>query len=569
MKTVEIETAAEALLILLRERGIEYLFGNSGTDAAPLIEAYARLKTIEGPAPKPVTVPHEICAVSMAHGYAMVTGKPASVFVHVNVGTANATTGIMNACRQNTPILVMAGRNPIFEDEVLGSRDLRIHWAQESFDQGAMVREYVKWDYELRDFQQLEVVVDRSLASAVSYPQGPVYLSLPRERLASKQKKISFHENNRLDSGAEAQADRKSVERAADLIAEANFPLIIVNDMGRETASVAELVTLAETASIPVVEVSRQSMNFPANHPLHLGFSPAPIVQEADLILAIEADAPWFPRRMAPNAETPVIQMGRDPLFSGYPIRGFPLDVALVGSPALSLASLCEALDSRLAGKEKSFLERKEKFRKRHEEFINSRRKAAEEASKLKPISMDWLSRCVGDAADENTILVNEYDLRADQLQLDRPGSYFGSPAVSGLGWGFGAALGAKLGMPDSTVICTLGDGAYIFNNPIACHMTAAAQGLPILLIIFNNQVWNAVRSSVADVAPDGWAVSREDYAFVHLTPSPEFEKIAEACGGYGERIEEPSDIPAAIERGLREVRENKRHALLNVICRI
>jgi acetolactate synthase-1/2/3 large subunit len=466
-------------------------------------------------------------------------------------------------------MLVVAGRNPIFEDEVLGSRDLRIHWAQESFDQGAMVREYVKWDYELRDFRQLEVVVDRALASAVSYPQGPVYLSLPRERLASKQKSFSFHERNRLDAGAETQADLKSVERATDLIAGAESPLIIVNNMGRDTASVAELVALAEAASIPVVEVFRQSMNFPAEHPLHLGFSPAPMLKEADLILAIEADVPWLPRRVVPKADTTVIQIGRDPFFRRYPIRGFPLDVALVGSPALSLASLREALEKRLAGKEKGLLERKEKYASRHQQFVDSRRKAADEASKLKPISMDWLSRCVGDAVDDSTILVNEYDLRADQLNLNRPGSYFGSPAVSGLGWGFGAALGAKLGAPESTVICTLGDGAYIFNNPVACHMTAAAQELPILLIVFNNQVWNAVRSSVADVAPDGWAVSRDDYAFVHLTPSPDFEKIAEACGGYGERVEDPDDIPAAIQRGLTEVREHKRHALLNVICRI
>ena len=99
----------------------------------------------------------------MAHGYYLATGKPQAVMVHVNVGTANAVNGIINAARDRIPILFTAGRTPITERGLHGARDLCIHWAQESFDQAAMIREYVKWDYELRNFTQLEAVVDRAL----------------------------------------------------------------------------------------------------------------------------------------------------------------------------------------------------------------------------------------------------------------------------------------------------------------------------------------------------------------------------------------------------------------------
>src|SRR5213079_1307347 len=185
-KKASIETTAEAYLELLAARGVEYFFGNAGTDFAPIIEAYARRGALGQLLPRPITVPHEVPAVAMAHGYAMVTGRPQAVMVHVIVGTANALGGVINAARGNVPMLFTAGRNPITEAGFRGSRERQIHWAQESFDQGAIVREFVKWDYELRNFAQLETVVDRALAITQAEPQGPVYLTLPREVLGER-----------------------------------------------------------------------------------------------------------------------------------------------------------------------------------------------------------------------------------------------------------------------------------------------------------------------------------------------------------------------------------------------
>src|SRR3989475_3006738 len=150
-KKATIESTAEAYLELLAARGVEYLFGNAGTDFAPVIEAYARRGAHGQLLPRPITVPHEAPAVGMAHGYAMITGRPQAVMVHVIVGTANALGGVINAARGNVPMLFTAGRNPVTQARVLGSRRRPIHWAQESFHQGAIVPRVVQWDSELRD----------------------------------------------------------------------------------------------------------------------------------------------------------------------------------------------------------------------------------------------------------------------------------------------------------------------------------------------------------------------------------------------------------------------------------
>jgi Thiamine pyrophosphate enzyme, N-terminal TPP binding domain len=134
------KTVAEAYLTLLAERGVDYLFANAGTDFAPLIEAFAKAQATGAPAPKPVTAVHENLAVSMAHGYAMVSGRVPAVMVHVSVGTANGVCGIMNAARENVAMLFTAGRSPLTEEGLPGSRDFTIHWAQEMFDQAGQVR---------------------------------------------------------------------------------------------------------------------------------------------------------------------------------------------------------------------------------------------------------------------------------------------------------------------------------------------------------------------------------------------------------------------------------------------
>jgi len=195
---------------------------------------------------------------------------------------------------------------------------------------------------------------------------------------------------------------------------------------------------------------------------------------------------------------------------------------------------------------------------------IESRARALKDDT---PIEMPWLSRCVGDVIDDRTIVVNEYDLEASQCCFRTPGTYFGSPSSGGLGWGVGAALGAKLAKPDHTVICTVGDGAYIFGAPTAAHWVARAYDIPVLWIVFNNRAWNAVKRAVTSHAPDGWA-KRTGMPLTELDPPPDYEMVCQASGGWAERVENPSALPDALRRALKVVREEKRQALLNVMCK-
>jgi acetolactate synthase-1/2/3 large subunit len=544
-KTIPIENTAQGYLELLRDRGVKYFFGNAGTDFASLIDGFAKFAGQGKLYPCPITVPHEFPAVSMAHGYYLISGEPQVVMVHVIVGTANASAAIMNAARSHVPIIFSAGRTPVTESGVVGSRDLQIHWAQESFDQASLIREFVKWDYELKYFSHLESVVDRALAIAMAEPRGPVYLSLPREVFAEAHAEITIATGGRQQIGGISHPDPDLIAEVAGLFAWAEHPLIITSGVGRDPQAVEALVAFAESFAIPVVVGMN---NF------HLGFDPAPYLREADVVLVIDSDVPWFPTVVTPKDTARIVQLRSDPMYSRYPLRGYPADIALAADPAAALRLLTEEME-RYRGQETQKISRRfEALSKVHERQRQTWREQAEAVKNDKPIDPVWLSACINQVKDQETILINEYDLIPTQVDLEVPGSFFGSSSASGLGWGVGAA--------------TVGDGSYLFCVPSACHFVSRAHNLPILVVIFNNQCWNAVRQATRGLHPQGWAVKNNHFPLTELTPTPAYEMICEANGGYGERVEDPQDLVPALQRALRVVREEQRQALLNVICK-
>src|SRR5580704_13477399 len=308
-KEIAATSVAEAYLALLAERGIEYLFANAGTDFAPIVEAYAKAAHTGLPAPKPRIATHENLAMSMAHGYAIASGKVPAVMVHVSVGTANALCGVFNAAREYVPILFTAGRSPLTEEGMLGARDTYIHWAQEMFDQAGMLREMVKWDYELRNGGQLETVIDRALSLATSPPEGPVYLSLPREVLAEKLPGFAYESPARRVAASPPAPDEAAVAAAASILAAARNPLIVTADAGRDRAAVPALAEFAERFAIPVVEHRLRHVSLPADHPCHLGYDPTPLLDEADPIMVVDCDVPWIPGRKPPSPDAKIIHI--------------------------------------------------------------------------------------------------------------------------------------------------------------------------------------------------------------------------------------------------------------------
>ena len=562
-KQLPADSVAEAYLALLAERGVEYLFANAGTDFAPIVEAYAKAAHTGLPAPKPLIATHENVAISMAHGYAIASGKVPAVMVHVSVGTANALCGVFNAARENVPILFTAGRSPLTEEGVFGARDTYIHWAQEMFDQAGMLREIVKWEYELRNGTQLETVIDRALSLATSAPEGPVYLSLPREVLAEKLTGFSYDSPSRRAAAASPGADDAAVADAAKILATAKRPVIITASVGRDPRAVAALGEFAARFAIPVVEHRQRHLSLSAEHPCHLGYDPTPFVKEADAILVVEMDVPWVPSRVSPPADCRVIHVGVDPLYTRYPIRGFPCDVAITGAPRLVLPKLGAALevaDGVVAERRQALAERRTAQRA-------GWRKLRDEMASQTPIHPAWISHCLSEARAPDSILVNEYTLLPEHCPSTEPGGYFGSSPAAGLGWGAGAGLGVKLAKPERQVISILGDGSYIFANPVAVHHASTMHKLPVLTIVINNAMWGAVRRATLGMYPDGEAARSNKPPFIDLDDLPAFETICEASGGYGERVEDPKELPAAMRRALKAV-DGGKQALLNVISR-
>ncbi|MBI4240384.1 MAG: thiamine pyrophosphate-requiring protein, partial [Candidatus Rokubacteria bacterium] len=547
---------------------VECFFGNAGTDFASLVDGFARFRAEGKTTPRPLLVPHEFVAVSMAHGYYVATGRPQVVMVHVTVGTANAIGAIINASRSSIPILFTAGRTPITEEGLHGARNLHIHWAQEAFDQAGMLREYVKWDYELRNSTQLQSVVDRAFELMLAQPRGPVYLTLPREVLAERLESITIESPSRRRTDSRRFPDPGRIEEAARLLARAEFPLILTSMAGRDPAAVAPMVSLAEAGAIGVVEVNPYFVNFPQTHPLHLGFTAAgaanSYVEQADVILVVESDVPWYPSVKKPREDASIIQLGIDPFFSRYPMRSYPCDVPIAAEPTAALPLLAEAV--RRHADRSVVATRREGLTAEHWRQQVAWQAAAMGESARKRIGFQWVSRCVGELVDDSAIVVNEYPLDRRHAAFTRPGSYFASPPSSGLGWGFGAALGIKAADRSKTVIATLGDGAYLFSVPTSCHFVARAHELPVLTVVFNNEKWEAVKAANLAVHPKGWAKATEHFPLTELVPSPRFEEIVRAFDGYGERVEDPREVTPALQRGLAAVREGQQ-ALLNILC--
>jgi acetolactate synthase-1/2/3 large subunit len=554
-------SVAEAFLRSLKRRGIDYVLANAGTDFAPVIEGLVALAGRGEPMPTFLTIPHENLAVAMAHGYYQVAGKPAAVMVHVTVGTGNTVCALMNAARDNVPLLLMAGRTPHTQSGHIASRSAPIHWGQENFDQAGVVREYTKWDYELRAGQPVDEIVGRALDIALSEPRGPVYLTLPREVLADRDAAAgALLAPTEL---APPQPSTSHISAIARMIARAEWPMILTSNLGRDRAAVAVLAKLAERHAIPVVQPHPSCVNLPASHGLNLGHAGVELLGKADVIVVVDCEVPWYPRYFTPRAEARVVHLGVDPLWARYPIRSFPGEMAVQGSPRAALAMLDEALAD--AGPNQNAAKRR---RGAVEDFKRTKREAKAamlaKARGEKPIRYAYLGDCLRAALPKKSTVVVELGVPIDSLELEEPGSLLGVSIGGGLGFGLGASLGAKLAAPDRMVVATVGDGSYMFGNPTPFHFVSRAANLPTLTIVCNNMRWQAVESATRVVYPQGLSAAAQPMPLVELQPSPEFTKVAEASDAWTRRVDEPADVPRALDDALAAV-AGGRQALLDV----
>jgi acetolactate synthase-1/2/3 large subunit len=177
-----------------------------------------------------------------------------------------------------------------------------------------------------------------------------------------------------------------------------------------------------------------------------------------------------------------------------------------------------------------------------------------------------WAARCVGAFSEKHDgTVVSELGCGLADMTYTRPDRYYQEPHSGGLGWGLPTALGIQIADRDRLVIATIGDGSYMFANPVACHQIAEAYDLPVLTVVLNNAGWNAVQKATKALYPDGAAAKANAMPMTSFTPSPDFTKTAEASRAYTERVEDAAELPAALERALHVIRTERRQALLDV----
>lgn len=554
-------TAAAALLARLKERGVDYVFANAGTDFPPIIEALAAAPETGRDLPQALVMPHESAAMGMAYGYYVATGRAQAVIAHTNVGLANCAMGAINAATDHVPILLFSGRTPVTEQGRFGSRTVPIGWGQEMRDQAALVREATKWDYELRFPEQVPELVDRAHAIAHSTPKGPVYLSLPREVLCEPCPAMA--PDRPIMTPAIAAPHPEAIRQAAELVARAERPVIFAQ---RGTGTAEAFRTLADLArdwAIPVAQYWAVRLAIAADHPMSAGVDPEPWISEADVILVIDSLAPWSPDQHRPKPDCRIIQLGPDPLYSRFPVRNFGADIAVAGETAQSILTLAQAMGD--LPRNPAVDARRPTIEKRTAAI---RAQTTELATKggNSPISKAWVSHCLGEAIrGRNATVLSELGAPLLPLGLTEHGSWLQEPHSGGLGWSFPAAMGIQLADRDRLVVATIGDGSYIFANPVACHQIAEALALPLLVIVLNNAEWGAVRHSVLGLYPEGHAAKANAMPLTGIEPAPDFTQVASASSTWTARVEQGQDLPATLDAALRHIAEKRSQAFIDV----
>ena len=553
-------TTSAAFLEALAEAGVRYIFANLGSDHPGLIEALARVKAqgLQGDVPRLIVCPHETVALSAAHAYAMVTCEPQAVIVHVEGGTLNLGGAVSNAARGRAPVFIFAGAAPYsYQGELPGGRNEFIQWIQDIRDQRGILRNYVKYDNEIRTGRNVKQLVHRALQIARSEPVGPVYLTAPREVMEEPVEPYAVAAADFTPVAPTALSGEVTAEIATALAA-ARRPLVVTSYLGRNPGAVPKLVELCELLAIPVLESMAYHVNFPADHPLHAGFqyhtvAQNPVLARADVILAIDSDVPWIPAVNRPSAGAAIYCVDVDPLKSQMSIWHVPARRFAEASARVAVEQITDFVrDNKLADPDVVEVRRQAAARAHGQE--QAERSGREQPRRDGAITAEYLTACVRRLIeDEDALVLTEVvtssRVVAEHLRPNRPGSVL-HHGGSALGWADGAAIGAKLAAPDRTVVCLVGDGSFLFGVPSSAQWVARRYGTPALTVIYDNRGWAAPKFSTLQVHPDGAAASADDFN-VSFEPEVDLPGVARAAGAYGVTVSSPDELPQVLKDAL------------------
>ncbi len=549
----------EVILQTLAANGVKKIFFCGGTDNFYFMESVAKFKEQGLRAPDLVTVLHESDAVYMNMGYFQWSGKSQVTLLHVDSGTINAGAAWPEAWHANAGIVIMAGRTPwTTRQELPGARSISVNWQQEVYDQAAIIRQYTKWDYEVRTIENASLLVQSAFRIAATEPCGPAYLVLPREVLAARINGGRICDPADFPPGISSQGDLAALREAAGLLVQARNPLILVKSMGRHPHSVASLVALAEKLAIPVCSTDVY-MNFPKQHWARAEAD----LPHRDVILVIDHDVPWVGQDPPQTAR--IISMDADPMRLKQPLWGYPVHIPIICDSSKAIPVLTGIAEEFLTVRRNNAIkERKARLQTAHAAAQARAQAEIRKARKAFPLSPAWIRECVNRVSDENTVLL--WDIAAiGQGDRTPPGHVFAQYAAN-LGSSWPRGIGIKMAAPEKTVIASGGDGCTLFANPEAALWTSCKYGAPILYIVNNNHRYNAVAENLDAYGGAQSYAGKAGFNGSSLSPSPDFAMIARAMGAYGEKVTEPDKLSGALLRALDAVKSGQPAVLDTVI---
>ena len=554
----------EAVVQGFRSLGVDYVMASPGSEWGAVWEALARQKVSNTPGPVYFSCAHETLAVDLAIGYTVVTGKMQAVMLHTGVGLLQGSMGIDGANRLGIPMVVLSGEALTFGEK-------------EGFDPGGqwqanlsvvggphrLAEPIVKWSTQASStdtlFQQL--VSAGELAQRT--PAGPTYLNVPIEtQLNEWHPPADLRVAPPVPKPTPAAAD---IAKLADLLIKSENPVIVTEASGREVAGYEALIELADLFAIPVVEGGQSTYaNFPMDHPLHQGFGQPAFLDDADLILTIRCRAPWYPPSNRPKKAT-IVAIDETPFRLHMVHHAAQADMFLEGDAVAALQMLAEAL--RAAGIDAGAVEaRHKRWAAEHAALLESNLAAEAEAASQTAIHPRTLMTALGEHLPDNTFYVDETithrGLVLRHLKKCRPQSYF--RPQGGLGQGLGISLGVKLAARDRPVVLVVGDGSFMYNPVIQSLALSKHQNLPIMIVVSNNNGYQAMKNEHHAFYPDGVS-AQNDLFYGEPITDLDYAEIPKLFGGFGRRVENLADLPAALKDGLAAV-EDGRTAILNVM---
>ena len=511
-----------AFLELLKQEGVEILFGNPGTTELPLMDALAVENEL-----RYVLALQEASVIGMADGYAQASCKLAVVNLHVTPGLGNAMGMLYDAQKAASPILVTAGQH-----EQTFNVTEPILWA----DLPTIARPLVKWSTEVHRLADLPRIVHRAAKTALAPPTGPVFLSLPGDIL-NGEADLDLMAPTRV--APRTRGDRAAVEEAAARIAKAERPLIMAGDAVAHSRAHAELVEFAELIGAPVYAESVPSTaSFPASHPLfrgamvRLAHAVRAVLEQHDLLLSIGGDLfTWsLPSQTEPIPPgMPIVHLDVDPWELG---KNYPEEVAILGDPKGTLPDLTAAVRERLSsGARARAAERLEAAKKAtlaERAALKAKARAAAGAVPVQPLA---LVEAIGELLPKDAVVIDEAVSSSGGLRQlvnsDDPQSFFGLRG-GGIGWGLPATIGVKLALPERPVVGLIGDGSAMYT--CQALWTAAHERIGAIFGIFNNTSYRILKQRVH--ALRGHATQTDVYVAMDLTdPAVDFVGLARSLG--------------------------------------